>query len=230
MGIGLPVRQTRASRCSGFQGQPPTLGVDGERVLVLGGGSGVVVREVVEHLLDPDGVGRRERVLVQEPPDVGVAGRVDVDREGREGLERDGDERVIGVAVERLAGGRRGGCFLLRLGGERCRGRGWGNHGECGCGCGGWGGIGGGRILGLLPDIATELSFRARFAEAFFGLKGRHTEFDFALVEVEGVLGEVLLGSSALAAHPWIEPGSACRASGLALSDRARAPLLSRPD
>ena len=61
------------------------LDVDGERIVAGIRRGRVVIGEVVEHLLDADGVPGRQHVLVEEAPDVGVAGRVDVDREGRLG-------------------------------------------------------------------------------------------------------------------------------------------------
>ncbi len=68
----------------GVPGAARDLGVDRERDVAVG--AGVVVGEVVDHLLDADGVGRRQQALVEEPSDVGVRGGVDVDREGGEGV------------------------------------------------------------------------------------------------------------------------------------------------
>ena len=58
------------------------LGVDRERAVPLW--LGVVVGEVVDELLDADGVLGRQAALIEEPPGVGVRRRVHVDREGRE--------------------------------------------------------------------------------------------------------------------------------------------------
>ena len=64
----------------------------------------VVVAEVVDQLLDPDGVRRRQLSLVQEAPDVGVRGRVHVDREG--------GQRILGGAMKAVLvdAGRRPRC------------------------------------------------------------------------------------------------------------------------
>ena len=66
-----------------------------------------MIREVVEHLLDADGVFGREDVLVEKAPDVGIARRVDVDREGRLGVLAD---VLKGVVDDR---GRGFGGYLL---------------------------------------------------------------------------------------------------------------------
>ena len=77
----------------------------------------VVVVEVVDQLLDPHGVGRRQRVhLHEELPHVGVGGRVDVDRKGGDGRAAFGlDERVFDdarVLVAERAGAGAFGGFL----------------------------------------------------------------------------------------------------------------------
>ena len=71
------------------------LDMHGEGVRAGGGRRGVVIGEVVEQLLDADGVLRRQHVLGEVTADVGVAGRVHVDREGRERLGRRRAERVL---------------------------------------------------------------------------------------------------------------------------------------
>ena len=91
----------RASRWSAFQGQPATSAVTANGLGTLGGG--VVVGEVVEHLLDAHGVLGRQRVLLEKPPDVGVARRVDVDRERREGFPGNLGEFVLDDLAVRLA-------------------------------------------------------------------------------------------------------------------------------
>ena len=109
-----PVRPIRASRCSAFQGQPATSTWTANGVVARRGR--VVVGEVVEQLLDPDRVLRRQRALVEEPADVGVAGGVDVDRERRERLVPDAEERVVDDVVVILRardGARRGGLAGL---------------------------------------------------------------------------------------------------------------------
>ena len=78
---------TRPGGRSGRAGAPaprgttPTSVVHGERVRPLR--SGIAIGEVVDQLLDPDRVLRRQRALAQEAADVAVRGRVHVDREGR---------------------------------------------------------------------------------------------------------------------------------------------------
>jgi hypothetical protein len=75
----------------------------GERLVPLG--LRVVVREIVDELLDPHGVPRRPPAGREEAADVGVGGRVDVDRERRERLFADGAEPVFGEAVVALGVG-----------------------------------------------------------------------------------------------------------------------------
>ena len=79
-----------------------------------------MVGEVVEHLLDADGVLGREDVLIEEAPDVGIAGRIDVDREGRLGVLADVlkwvvDDRGEGFGRElRLSSSARLACLELK--------------------------------------------------------------------------------------------------------------------
>ena len=66
--------------------------------------AGVVVVEVVDQLLDPDRVRRREPPFSeQEPPHVGVGGRVDVDREREKRLILYSAEGVFDKAVVLVA-------------------------------------------------------------------------------------------------------------------------------
>ena len=86
----------------GVPGTARDLDVHGERVRAGFRWRGIVVGEVVEQLLDADGILGRERVLREEAPDVGVAGRIHVDRERRQRLagrpmERILHDRVIGL-------------------------------------------------------------------------------------------------------------------------------------
>ena len=71
-------------------GRPGAAGdfdVGGEGRFVVRIRAGVVVVEVVDELLDPHGIGRRQLVhLHEELPHVGVGGRVDVDRERGDGV------------------------------------------------------------------------------------------------------------------------------------------------
>ena len=82
----------------GVPGAAGDLDVNGERMLARFRRRRVVIGEVVEHLLDADGVLGRQHVLGEEAADVGIAGRVDVDRERR--------ERLAGRLVERIVGNR----------------------------------------------------------------------------------------------------------------------------
>ena len=71
-----------------MSGLPRALGHldgDGERVVPLGGL--VRIREVVHHFLEADGVRRRELTHRQVLADDRIAGRVDVDTEGGEGVD-----------------------------------------------------------------------------------------------------------------------------------------------
>ena len=80
----------------GLPGAGGDLDVHGEGIGAGGGRRGVIVGEVVEQLLDADGVRGREHALGEEAADVGVAGRVHVDRERRERLGRRCVEGVLG--------------------------------------------------------------------------------------------------------------------------------------
>jgi hypothetical protein len=72
------------------------LGVDRERaVLILRCGIGVV--EVVDELLGANRVRIRQHTLIEQAADVGVGGRIDVDRKGRHGVLECG---VHGIVVE----------------------------------------------------------------------------------------------------------------------------------
>jgi hypothetical protein len=55
---------------------------------------GIVVVEIVDQLLDPHRVARRQAALVEEPADIGIAGGVDVDREGRDRVIGDDDDGI----------------------------------------------------------------------------------------------------------------------------------------
>ncbi len=79
--------------------------LEGHREGVAVGRLGIVVREVVDELLHPDRVGGGQGVLVEEAPDVAVARRVDVDREGRERVAGRLQEPVLVDTVIFLAGG-----------------------------------------------------------------------------------------------------------------------------
>ncbi len=66
---------------------------------------GIVVVEVVDHLLGADRALGRQAIGIEEPSDVGIGGRVDVYREGRQRLLRHqhegiGHEVVVGFGVE----------------------------------------------------------------------------------------------------------------------------------
>ena len=72
----------------------------------LSSGFWYVEPEVVDQLFDADGIGRRQRALVQEAPDVRVRRGVDVDRERRQGIVADAAklvlvDLVVGFGVER---------------------------------------------------------------------------------------------------------------------------------
>src|SRR5262245_20166986 len=65
----------------------------------------VVVPEVVDELFDADRLRRGQRARREKAPDVGIRGRVDGHREGRERLLLRGDEwivanPVVGLGVE----------------------------------------------------------------------------------------------------------------------------------
>ena len=98
----------RESQAHGIPVEPmftvPRAGVDldvrGERGTVAR--RGIVVGEVVDQLLDADGVLRRELAVGQELSDVAVRGRVHVDGEGRKRVLDGTAEGVLGDVVIRL--------------------------------------------------------------------------------------------------------------------------------
>ena len=104
VGDGTALQADAGEPVLGVPGAAGHLDVDRERVVA--GRGRVVVGEVVDQLLDPDGVLRRPRVLVEEAPDVGVGGGVDVDREGRQRGGPHAEERVLDDPVEGLGVGR----------------------------------------------------------------------------------------------------------------------------
>ena len=92
--IGVPRRRRHVGR-------------DGERPRpVLRGG--IIVAEIVQHLLGPHRRLRRQLAGVQHPPDIGVGAGVDVDREGRDRRLGDGQHRSDRLAVIAFAIVRRG--------------------------------------------------------------------------------------------------------------------------
>ena len=87
-------------------GLPRALGhlhVDREGHLVVG--LWVVVAEVVDHLLDPHRIGRRQPTLAQETPYVGVRCRIDVDGESGKRIGVGREELVFGNLVVLLGAG-----------------------------------------------------------------------------------------------------------------------------
>ena len=81
------------------------LNVDRERMLARAGRRRIAIGEVIEELLDADRVRRRQHLLAEEAADVGIAGRIDVDREGRlrlflHRLERVVDDACVHFGVE----------------------------------------------------------------------------------------------------------------------------------
>ena len=71
---------------------------------VLAGRRGVVVVEVVDHLLDAHGIGGRTLPGGEHAADVGVGGGVDVDGEGRQRVLECGEEGVVEDAGVGFAG------------------------------------------------------------------------------------------------------------------------------
>ena len=61
-----------------------------------------MIGEVIQHLFDTHGILGREHVLAEEAADVGIAGRVDVDRERRERLAGGAMERIVDDLVVRF--------------------------------------------------------------------------------------------------------------------------------
>ncbi len=55
----------------------------------------VVVGKVVDHFLDSHGIRRRQPALVQEAADIGIGGRIHVDRKRRKRLPGDRTELVV---------------------------------------------------------------------------------------------------------------------------------------
>ena len=83
-----------------------------------------MVREIVEQFLDADRVRGRKLVQLQQvAPDVGIAGRIDVDRERRERLLDGPHEGILLNPVERLdVAGKLFGHERINLAaGNRCR-------------------------------------------------------------------------------------------------------------
>ena len=93
-------RPMSARRWRGFHGHVATSVVTENGALVVG--SGYVEAEVVDQLLDADGVGRRQRALVEEAADVRVRGGVDVDRKGGERIVGDAAKLVLVESCRRL--------------------------------------------------------------------------------------------------------------------------------
>ena len=88
----------------GTPGAAGDLEVDGERVAAAGCGRRILVREIIEHFLDANRVRGRKLVhLLQVAPDVGIAGCIDVDREGRQRLIDRPHEGILLNPVERFA-------------------------------------------------------------------------------------------------------------------------------
>src|SRR5262249_46333051 len=72
-------------------------GISGNRM--LSGRRWVVVIEVIDHLFNSDGVLRWQLVHREEPANVRVRRRIDVDGKRRQGILSDPDERVIGDEI-----------------------------------------------------------------------------------------------------------------------------------
>ena len=81
--IGLPIKPDPRQAMVGVPGTARHLDVDRERILTRG--RRVVVGKIVQQLLDPDRVLGRAHPLLEKAAHVGVARRVDVDRERRSG-------------------------------------------------------------------------------------------------------------------------------------------------
>ena len=87
----------------GVPGAAGDFEVDGKRVATARRGRRILVREIVEQFLDADRVRGRKLVQLQQvSPDVGIARRIDVDREGRERLLDGPHEGILLNPVERL--------------------------------------------------------------------------------------------------------------------------------
>ena len=86
------------------------------------GGGASSIGEVIEQLLDADGVLGRQHVLGEEAADIRVAGRIDVDRERRQRFARRRVERIVDdrrCRTRRPARGSR--CNVTRVLGSRSR-------------------------------------------------------------------------------------------------------------
>ena len=81
------------------------LDVHGEGMLARFRGRRIVIGEVIQHFFNADRVFGRQHVLAEKPADVGIAGGVDVDREGRELFGGGAMKRVVDDLVVGLAGG-----------------------------------------------------------------------------------------------------------------------------
>ena len=86
----------------GFHGVGITVIVD-ENGMSIEARRLVVVREVVDQLLDPHRIGVRQIAVLEQAPHIGVRGRVDIDREGRDRLFRRDLQPVLLERLERVA-------------------------------------------------------------------------------------------------------------------------------
>ena len=123
----------------------------------------IAVVEVVDQLLDAHGVGRRQPAFAQEPADIGVRRRVDVDGEG--GERRRGHRAHGGLLDDAVTLRRREARHQARVGGARARySRGFRRRGRRGhvrsCGRLGRGRRRGSRkvgdLAGRVPDVALD--------------------------------------------------------------------------
>ena len=92
------------------------IGRDRDRVFALR--PGVVIREIVDQLFDANRILGRHRSTVDEPTDVGVRRAVNVHRECRERIGRDGEKRVV-LDPSVFLGVERGGVSRSRCGATR---------------------------------------------------------------------------------------------------------------
>ena len=72
--------------------------------------SGIIIAEIVDHFLGPDGCFRRQLAVIEKPADVGIAAGIDVDGKGghrfiRNPLDAGDILAVIAFAVLRLGSG-----------------------------------------------------------------------------------------------------------------------------
>src|SRR5687768_4121066 len=72
---------------------------------VLAGGLRIIVAEVVEQLFNADRIPRRQLPRGEEPPQVGVRGRIHIDRERGEWRIADREEGIVVDGVVLLGGG-----------------------------------------------------------------------------------------------------------------------------